>query len=435
MSPWTVPKKGRFVLNSTPKASPATLCPIPRRGLQGAAAPILYICLLLSTLLVGVGITQLTSSAETALTDLATPFSAVAILFLVIYLWRVTRTAKAAVPLLVVLGVFLTFYTGSIFPAGILCGLIFTVSEGSFLIAVQSESKLAAIPIIPLLAYGITAALSMDFVASLTVLLPWPAAWILAISTRRSAASEDGPNRVGVICSTSLVLGLTTAAFLALALYQALGTLEPTVLMEALEELRQDVIMGIHTQPLPEGLTPELAAQWRELLEYSNVENTVNSTLNILPAICTVTTFIFVTVCQSIQHATLRAFNMGECVSNRVRAFEMSLVSCVLFLVAYLIALGESEAVSSLTGTVAQNIVIILLPGLALAGLLRLTGNMLRRGKQNMGCLFFIIILAFLLLFVAPYILAAVEVIGHIFQSITSKLKFEDNNDDPFGKN
>lgn len=428
------PKKGRFVLNSTPKASPATLCPIPRRGLQGAAAPILYICLLLSTLLVGVGITQLTSSAETALTDLATPFSAVAILFLVIYLWRVTRTAKAAVPLLVVLGVFLTFYTGSILPAGILCGLIFTVSEGSILIAVQSESKLAAIPIIPLLAYGVTAALSMDFVASLTVLLPWPAAWVLAMGTRRSAASEDGPNRVGVICSTSLVLGLTTAAFLALALYQALGTLEPTVLTAALEELRLEVIMGIHTQPLPEGLTPELAAQWRELLEYANVENTVNSILNILPAICTVTTFIFVTVCQSIQHATLRALGMGECVSNRVRAFEMSLISCVLFLAAYLIALGESEAVSTLTGTVAQNIVIILLPGLALAGLLRLTGNMLRRGKQNMGCLFFIIILAFLLLFIAPYVLAAVEVIGHIIQSITSKLKFENNDDDPFDK-
>ena len=422
-------------MNSTPKASPAPLCPIPRRGLQGAAAPILYICLLLSSLLIGVGVTQLTTSAETILTGLAEPFSAVAILFLVIYLWRAARTAKAAIPLLVVLGVFLTFYTGSILPAGILCGLVFTLSEGSFFIAVQSKSKLAALPIIPLLAYGITAALSMNFLASLTVLLPWPAAWVLAIGTRRSAASEDGPNRVSVICSTSLTLGLTTAALLTLALYRGLGTLEPTVLMEAVEELRQELILGIHTQPLPEGLTPELAEQWKEMLEYANVENTVNSIFNLLPAICTVTTFIFVTICQSIQHATLRAFGMGECVSNRVRAFEMSLISCVLFLIAYIIVLGESESVSTLTGTVAQNVVIILLPGLALAGLLRLTGNMVRKGKQNMGCLFFIVILAFILLFVAPYVLAAVEVIGHIFQSVTSKLKFEDNNDDPFGKN
>lgn len=430
----TAPKKGRNPLNSTPKASPAPLCPIPRRGLQGAAAPILYICLLLSSLLVGVGVTQLPSSAETILTGLAEPISAVAILLLVIYLWRVTRTAKAAIPLLIALGVFLTFYTGSILPAGILCGLVFTVSEGSFLLAVQSKSKLAALPIIPLLAYGITAALSMDFVASLTVLIPWPAAWVLAIGTRRSAASESGPNRVGVICSTSLTLGVTAVAFLALALYRGLGTLEPAVLMKAVEALREELILGIHAQPLPDGLTPELAEQWEELLAYANVENTVNSIFNLLPAICTVTTFIFVTLCQSIQHATLRAFGMGEYVSNRVRAFEMSLISCILFLVAYLMVMGESESVSTLTGTVAQNIVIILLPGLALAGLLRLTGNMVRKGSQNMGCLFFIVILAFLLLFVAPYVLAAVEVIGHIIQSVSSKLKFEDNNDDPFDK-
>ena len=422
-------------MNSTPKASPAPLCPIPRRDLQGVAAPILYICLLLSSLLVGVGVTQFNPPAESTTTSLPEILSVAAILLLVIYLWRVTRTAKGAVPLLVLLGVFLTFYTGSILPAGVLCGLVFTVSEGSFLIAVQSKGKLAAIPIIPLLAYGITAALSMDFVASLTVLIPWPAAWALAMSTRRSAASESGPNRVGVICTTSLVLGLTAAAFLALALYQGLGTLEPAVLMEAVEELRGELIMGIHTQPLPEGLTPELAEQWKELLEYANVENTVNSLFNLLPAICTVTVFIFVTICQSVQHATLRAFGLRECVSDRVRAFEMSLISCVLFLVAYLATMGESKAVSSLMGTIAQNVVVILLPGLALAGLLRLTGNLARKGKQNMGCLFSLIILAFCLLFVAPYVLAAVEVIGHIFQSITSRLKFEDDSDDPFNKN
>ena len=112
----------------------------------------------------------------------------------------------------------------------------------------------------------------------------------------------------------------------------------------------------------------------------------------------------------------------------------MSLVSCVVFLVAYLITLGESEAVSSLTGTVAQNIAIILLPGLALAGLLRLTRGLTQKGRRSMGCLFYLIIASFCLLFVAPYVLAAVEVIGHIFQAITAKLKFEDNNDDPFGK-
>ena len=47
---------------------------------------------------------------------------------------------------------------------------------------------------------------------------------------------------------------LTTAALLALSLYQALGTLEPSVLAEQLEVFRSELILEIHTQPLPEGL-------------------------------------------------------------------------------------------------------------------------------------------------------------------------------------
>ena len=428
------PKKGRFVLNSTPKATSAPLCPIPRDGLQGAASPILYVLLLLSSLLVGIGATHFDPLTGSTSLSIPEALCSAAILVLIVYLWRVTRTAKGVIPLLVVLGVFLTYSTGSILPAGALCGTVFTVGVGSFLIAVQPKNRLAALPIIPLLAYGITAALSLDFVASLVVLLPWPAAWVLAVSTRRSAASENGPNRVGVICSASLALGLTTIAFLALSVYDSLGTLEPSVLVEAIEAIREELILAIHSQPLPETLSPELAEQWREQLEYANVENTVNYIFNLLPAICTVTVFLLITVCQSIQHSTLRTFGLGECVSDRVKAFEMSLMSCVVFLAAYLVTMAEIGTVSTPLGVAAVNMVIILLPGLALAGLLRLTRSLTRKGRQGMGCLFYLIIASFCLLIVAPYILAAVEVIGHIFQAVTSKLKFEDNDDDPFEK-
>ena len=428
----TPPKKGRFALNSTPKATPAPLCPVPRNGLQGSAAPVLYVCLLLSSLLVGLGVTFFDPTAEAAALGVPEILSAAAILLLVIHLWRVTRTAKGALPLLIVLGVFLTMYTQSIYPAGVLCGLVFTVSEGSLLIAVQPKSKLVALPIIPLLAYGITALLSMNFLDSLVVLLPWPAAWALAVGTRRSAESEEGPNRVGVICSASLALGLTTAVLLAISLYQALGTLEPSVLAETMDALREEIILAIHTQPLPEGLTPEMTEAWREQLEYANVENQVNTIFNVLPAVCTVTVLIFITICQSIQHAALRAFGMGECITPRVKAFEMSLISCVVFPIAYLFALVDSGAVSSLAGTVALNVAIILMPGLALAGLLRLTRSLTRKGARGMGCLFYLIISAFCLLFVAPYVLAAVEVIGHVYEAITAKLRFDEDDNDPF---
>ena len=427
-----VPKKGRHALNSTPKAPSAPLCPIPREGLQGSAVIILHICLLLSTLLVGVGTVFFDPTAESTAPGLPEILTAAVMLFLVVHLWRVTRTAKGTVPLLIALGIFLTYYTDSLYPAAILCGLVFTVGEGSLLIAVQPKSRLAIIPAIPLLAYGITALLSMNFLDSLAVLLPWPAAWAMAMGTRRSAESEEGPNRVGVICATALTFGLTVAVLFAISLLQALGTLQPAALAEALESFRLEFISELHNQPMPEGLTPDLIELWNEMRTYANVENTVNTVFNLLPAICTVTALVFATLCQSIQHAALRAFGHEDCVTDRVKTFEMSLLSCVVFLIAALSVMLSRGVHSTFFGAVAENIYIILLPGLALAGLLRVTRSLTKKGPRAMGCLFYVITLGFCLLFFAPIVLAATEVIGHVFEFISSKFRFEDD-DDPFG--
>ena len=425
------PKKGSPALNSSPNAAPASLCPIPRRGLDGSAGVILHIFLLLSTLLVGVGFTHFQPAEELAL-NLPEGLTAAALFLLVIHLWRVSRTAKGAVPLLVLIGAFLTFYTHSLLLAGILCGLVFTVSEGSLLMAVQPKSRLAVIPLIPLLGYGITLLLSRDPIASLSVLLPWPAAWALAHGTRRCAASEEGPNRVGVICATALAFGLTAAVLLAVSLLRALGTLHPDVLLEAFEAFRREFIDALHTQPMPEGMTPELIEMWKEMHTYANVENTVNDVFNLLPAICVVTALIFATLCQSLQHAALRTFGWEECVTDRVKAFEMSLLSCVVFFLACLPVFLDRGTTSTFLGSVARNIYVILLPGLALAGLLRLTRGISKKGPRAMGCLFYLIILGFCMLFLAPYLLAAIEVIGHVYTAVSSKLKF-DGDDDPFG--
>lgn len=424
------PKKGAPALNSTPEATPSALCPIPRRGINGSAGVILHVFLLLSTLLVGVGFTHFQPAEELAL-NLPEGLTAAALFLLVIHLWRVSRTAKGAVPLLVLIGAFLTFYTHSLLLAGILCGLVFTVSEGSLLMAVQPKSRLAVIPLIPLLGYGITLLLSRDPIASLSVLLPWPAAWALAHGTRRCAASEEGPNRVGVICATALAFGLTAAVLLAVSLLRALGTLHPDVLLEAFEAFRREFIDALHTQPMPEGMTPELIEMWKEMHTYAHVENTVNDVFNLLPAICVVTALIFATVCQSLQHAALRTFGLEECVTDRVKAFEMSLLSCVVFFLACLPVFLDRGTTSTFMGAAARNIYVILLPGLALAGLLRLTRSLSKKGPRAMGCLFYLIILGFCMLFFAPYVLAAIEVIGHIYTAVTNKLKF-DGDDDPF---
>lgn len=419
-------------LNSTASKTPAPLCPIPRNGLAKSAGIILHLLLFLSSALTGIGICAMRTVSETEVT-VAEICSGVIILLLVLHMWRVTRTAKAIVPLLIVVGGFLAVYTNSLIPAGVFCGVVFTVSEGSLLIAVQTKSDLRLLPLIPIAAYAVTAILSRDPVGAVAVLVPWPAAIVLAQGTRASAAKEDGPTRVGVICSTSVALGLSLGAIILLSIYRQVGSLDPAVLGQEMDAYREAIIQSFITAEIPEGTDPELVEKWKSFMTYANMKEVVNSAFNLLPGVAVACVLMLTAACQAIQHAALRTFGFEESVTDRVKEFRMSLISCVVFLIAYLMVMLDRSTLSSISGTVAQNLCIILLPGLALVGMLRTVRSLTKKGARGMGCLFFFIILVPCLLIVAPFIFAAVEVIGHIFDSVVTLLNPPEDDDDIFG--
>jgi hypothetical protein len=79
---------------------------------------------------------------------------------------------------------------------------------------------------------------------------------------------------------------------------------------------------------------------------------------------------------------------------------------------------------------VLQNIYVILLPGLAVAGTVRTWTGLTRKGVRGLGCLFYLVLLIPCLLVTVPIIPAAVEVIGNLFSAITAKLKPPEENGD-----
>ncbi len=398
--------------------TPTPLCPIPRSGISRTSGVILSVLLTLALALCGltVGALRTTSLLEFQIAEYA---SAAIGLLLLIHLWRVCRTARGIVPLLAVAAFLLYGLTGSLIPAGLIVALVFAIAEGSVMIALLPRDKLALLPLIPILAYAAAAAVSRDLIGSVTVLAPVPAAIALAIGTRQSAQREDGPTRVGVICSTTLALGLTLAALIALALYRFLGTLQPDALIAALDTLREAYIVEITSFELPAGATDAM----KQFFTRESAENTVNSIINLLPSIAVVAVLILSTVAQLIQHAALIAFGHKDSLSDRVRAFRISLIACLVFVASYTVAIFSSSGSSTLAGTVAENIYIILLPGLALAGLIRIVGGLTRKGAGGMGCMFYLVLLAPCLLVVAPALLAIIEVIAHIFTAIMSRIK------------
>lgn len=419
-------------MNDRPTSESLPLHPIPRSGLPGAAGTVLHIFLILATALVGIGICAMRTTSQTEV-YIAQAVSGIAMLLLVVYLWRVARSATGILPVLILVGVFLAYLTNSLIPSAVLCGLIFSVSQGSTLLAVQTRKNLLWFPVVAMVAYALTLAVSRDPIGSLAVLIPFPPMVVLALGTRDSAAKENGLTRVGVICATSLALGLSLGAMILLSVYRHLGTLDPTVLAEALEAFRLNLIDQIVSTEIPtEGLNREALEEFESLFSYSSVSNMVNGIFNTLPAMAVVTVNLIAAAVQMIQHAALRTFGFEESITPRVKAYHMSLISCIVFTLAYLVSLLEGTETSTLAGTVAQNVYIILLPGLAMAGMLRITKGLVRKGPRGMGCLFFVIILIPCLLLFVPFVFAAVEVIGHIFSSLTAAIKPPDDND-PFG--
>ena len=406
-------------------------CPLPRSGVGDTrlGAAFFYICLFLATAMVGVGIGAMrtTSPQEVRFAEI---FCGVCLALPGLYLWRVTRTSRGSLLLLLLVGAFLAYSCDSLIPAGVLCGVVFAVALGSTAISLLPRGKGALIPLLPILAYTVTAALTRDPVGAVAVLIPYPPMLALGLGTRRSAAREDGPTRAGVITGTSLALGATLGGMLFLSFSRHLGTADITVLLEAAREGLMDYLLEVK---LPAELPAESLEALKELYSYENIKLLVDSTFNLLPALYTVAVMAMVFICQSLQFATLRTLGHGSSLTPRVRELRLSLVACVVFLAAYLVVFLDDSVIISMTSIVAQNIYVILLPGLAVSGIIRAWKAMTGKGVRALGCLFYLVILIPCLMVVYPIIPAAIEVISRLYSAIVEKLKPKDEDDDLFG--
>ncbi len=396
----------------TPRES---LVPIPRNGLRGASGVLLGLMLTLALATVGITLCAVSAASQTART-VAEAVSGVSAVLLIFHTWRIGRRAKGMLPVLVLVAALTAYVTDSLLPAALLIALICGITMGALALSVMTRKQAIWAPLLPIAAYVATLLYSRDLVASAACLLPLPAAWALALGTRRAAARENGPGRVGVICLTSLALTVSFVGMGAVILYRLLGTLDLSALKNALEAARENVIVWVTSAELPAETPDEL----RALLTRENVELMVNGTVNLLPGYIIALINVLAAVSQLLFQATLVSFGCGASLSDRVRVFRMSAVSCVVFLAAYLLTVIGNGDASTLWGTVAQNIYVILLPGLAFAGLLRLTAGIVRR---HMGCFSLLALLLIPLMFlVAPLFLAATEVLGRGWGALSSKL-------------
>lgn len=390
--------------------------PINRKGLPVQPLWLLSVLSVLSAAALACGL----ACGTGVVTVPATAVQAVAgtvCLILLFYLFRVLHTMRWTPILLLFVSTGLLYTTGTLAAPAMLMALLCATGFSALLLAVADKATLTRLAFIPLAAYGLSLALCRDPMLSLAALMPFPAAAALAFGTRASAEREDGPGRVGVICLTSLCLGATTLGIAALLLSRRIGSLSPAHLGALLDNLRTELSLRLVT------LTQQLAEQIPQLsaLTKEQALNIINSA--IFPGTAVMLCNLCAALMQVLLQGSLCAFGYADSVRGRVRLFRMSLMSSCVFLVAGILWMVTSLASSdsSLAGTVAQNIVIILHPGLSLAGILRILRNARRR---QAGCFpIFLVLFIPCLLVYASTLLAVYEAISSILGAILARVR------------
>lgn len=412
---------------STRKNETSVPIPIPRTGIPGASGILLHILLVLTAAMIPFGLTVPLGQTAGEVVSVAL------LLLMAAYFMRSAKASGKAsrgiLPLMVLGSLFLLYAFQSMLPAAILFSLIFTVGEGSVLLATASSKQALWFPLVLIAAFGISFGLCRRVDIALLSLIPFPAAFALAFGTRSSAAKDTGLTRVGVICLTSLVLGATLLAAAAWFLYNLLGSLELSAIMEFINEFREALIQEFLSLEVASG-----NAVTTPFKEYeAEITYAVNSAFNSLPATLVVAVNVCAAVAQMITLSGLHAFGFGASVTDRVRLFRISAVSSGVFILAWITTLIANAETTTVVGTIAQNLITILLPGLALAGLLRLMQSMARKGGR-MGCVIFLFLFIPCLALLAPVLLAIYEALSAVVGPLLAKLK-PPSDDDPFGNN
>ena len=409
----------RMTANRSGESQKPKLVPIPRDGIKGVPGIILHVLLALASIMIPIGIDSL-RYAPVLPEDVMDVLSLAVIIILGFSLLRICSSMRGFIPLVLISGAFLVFLGIPLPIIAMLLSFLYVIGAGALLLSVTSRQQAPFFPLVLLGAYAVSLVVCRDAVFALLCLLPYPAAAALALGTRSSAAKEDGLTRVGVICATSLALGLSITLAAYVALDRMLGGLTLNALHEWIEGIRTSLISMLVSlkDTLPEGT---LAT---DALDTETVTNIVNSALNILPGALVVALNVAVTLSQLILHAALTTFGHGASLTERVRVFRMSIVSAVIFLLGYIVALVASGGGSStLVGVVAENLVTILQPGLALCGLLRLVAGFGRRVASGRGgCIVFLLIIPCLFLSV-PVVLAIYESISSVIAPILARKK------------
>lgn len=300
-------------------------------------------------------------------------FVCLAVLF-ALFAWMVHT------PSALILTVVSTFFVGMLAtPFGAGCGsasiflsLVLGTTSCTYLLTVLRRWYLAVLP--ALAAAAVAALILVEPMEALLSLSFLPASALLAFATL------TGRHRTSAICFAAggfLVSLLLLCAYLTVSFY---GDLSAEAIGQAVTELearflgflteQRETLLATLTS-VGEEIPETLQAQINELFSDAALTDLMRQVFHLLPGLLLVLCAILGYGAQALLNATYHATGLQAAVTRAARVFTVSIPAAALYSVSFLLLLILSP--SSLAAAVVQNLCLILMPGLCVLGVIRLT--------------------------------------------------------------
>ena len=247
---------------------------------------------------------------------------------------------------------------------------------------------------------------------------------------------EKKLQRVGAVCAMSVTLGVTFILLFLAFIYSKEGNIYPSVIKGFFNSLRDTLTVTVADTLVATSAQLEAPISAADALSLTT--SAVALAFNLFPAIITILLFVISYVTHSLYISSISPTVEDNKDIVHAISFKMSLASALIFLVAFFAALILDYEGLGLYATAAQNIYLMLFPGLSL-----ITFGFIGSFSKNKGasCLTSLIYFAIfgLILFVPGIaagvagavisISAFVGAVLVIVSTIKSKIKNNENND------
>ncbi|MBQ9113064.1 MAG: DUF2232 domain-containing protein [Clostridia bacterium] len=312
----------------------------------------------------------------------------------------------------------LVFFFGAVLPVGLFAAFASATCIYALLLVKYPSPFWWGLPIIPFAASLFLAGNAAGVVASVATL---PCALMLAYSAKKKL------DRVGTVCRVSFGICAIIAISFLISVYSVYGKISLEAARTLIDELRAEVTSTlISATDRMADLMNSTDIPVGDLSAY--VESTVSSVFNLLPAMIIVISNIISYIIHSLFLSIYSTTDEERKEMLPMLGFEMSLISAFVYLISLILAFVLVSDGLALWGAAAENIMLILAPGLIITALGALKMITAHKGPSCFGTLIYLLVIFMLLSFSIPAILitaaagAVVIIISHF-----SKKKPSDN--------